>query len=264
MKRLMRLCCCLLVLLLLPVTAQADVIYMPFDSFYDQHMADCTYVSRNYKAKGPNGDVTLYVSPEDAQVEAVYPNGTALYVSYTYQAGDGVLWGCCDNWDDGSTGWAPMEYLELIYDEKSFSEEYGHLFVPVQVALDAEELTGKTVYFWNYPGSPDYIEVEMSADYRPEFQQSYTDEKGMEWIRCGYCMAIKGKWVNLNNPTADYDSLYPQQMEETVPAETAPAPTELVEEIKPAGNGEKLTVILAVTAVAAITAVMLVVLKKKK
>ena len=265
MKRIMRFVCMLLLAaFLLPVTVHADVIYEPFDSFYEQHRQECTYISRNYTAAGPNGTVTLYESPVDPEVEKTYDNGTVLSVSYSYEANDGAVWACCDNWDDGSTGWVPMEYLELIYDGKSFAEEYGEKFVPVQVAFEAEELTGKTIYFWEYPGSKDYITVEISADYRPGFQESYTDENGVEWLRCGYFMGIRGMWVNLHNPTADYETLYPNQPEETETPETEPAATEYVEEIKPADNNEKLIVTLAVAAVVVVTAVMLVMLKKKK
>ena len=93
MKRILRICCMmLLAAFLLPLTAQADVIYEPFDSFYEQHRRECTYIARNFTAMGPNGDVTLYTSPEDASVVKTYPNGTVLDVSYSYQADDGVIW----------------------------------------------------------------------------------------------------------------------------------------------------------------------------
>lgn len=264
MKRIGIFCCVLLLLALLPVTAHADVIYEPFDSFYEAHRGECTYVGRSYTATAPNGTLTLYGSPEDPGVEKAYPNGTALYVSYTYQAADGVLWACCDKWDEDVTGWAPMEYLELIYDGISFEEEYGDQFVPVQVTLAAEEWAGKEVYFWQYPGSSTYILMPMEADYLPDFQTSYTDSDGAQWVRCSYYMGIKGYWVNLNDPTADYETLFPDAAEETVPTETEPAPTAMVEEIKPAGNGLKLTVTAAVAAVVIVTAALLIVLKKKR
>lgn len=253
----------LLAALLLPVTARADVIYEPFDSFYEQHRKECTYVGRSYLTAGPNGTVTLYASPQDSGVEKEYPNGTALHISYTFQAADGTQWACCDHWDDNITGWVPMEYLELIYDEQSFYEEHIDQILPVQVALESAELTGKTVYFWEYPGSTDHIAVEMSADYRPSFQESYTDENGAEWIRCGYFMGIRGKWVYLNDPTADYVTLFPELPEETEPAATVDVTTEFVEEIKPPASSIKLVVTIAVAAVVISTAVLLVLLKKK-
>ena len=263
MKRLIKLCCIMLLVALLPMTARADVIYEPFDSFYEAHRETCTYVGRSYTTNSPNGAVTLYGSPVDERVEKAYPNGSTLYVSYTYQTVDGILWACCDNWEDDVTGWAPMEYLELIYDGQSFFEEYGDQFVPVKIELDAAELTGKTVYFWEYPGSRDYIALELSADYLPDFQESYTDEFGDQWLRCGYYMGIRGMWINLDNPTADFDTLFPHAPEETEPAATAPRAAEVADEITPAGSNLKLTVILAVSSVVAVTAALLIVLKKK-
>ena len=104
----------------------------------------------------------------------------------------------------------------------------------------------------------------MSADYRPSFQECYTEENGTEWIRCGYFMGIKGKWVNLNQPTANYETLFPKPPIETEPAATEPAATEQVEEIKPAIGGITVTVIIAVAVVVAATAMLLIVLKKKR
>ena len=254
----------LLAAFLLPLTAQADVIYEPFDSFYEQHRSECTYVARRFTAKGPNGNVTLYTSPKDSSVEATYVNGTVLDVSYSYQGEDGGLWACCDNWEDGTTGWLPMEYLELIYDGKSFEEEHGDKFVPVEKELDVSALGDGTIYFWVYPGSKEYIQGPAGIERGPSFHTGYTDEYGYEWGQCGYFMGLKGHWINLNNPTADYETLYPDVQEGSDPPETEPYSTEQVEEIKPAGNHEKLTVILAVTAVVAITAVLLVILKKKQ
>ena len=265
MKRMMRIFWILvLVALLLPLSARADVIYEPFDSFYEQHRMDCTYVGRNFTAKGPNGDITLYASPEDAQVEKTYPNGTALYVSYSYQADDGTQWACCDHWEDGATGWMPMEYLELIYDGKSFAEEHGEQFVAVEMSLDTSNLNGEAIRFWTYPGSKECIEGPAGVDSTPSIHTIYTDEYGYEWGQCGYYFGIKGHWINLDNPTADFETLYPDLPEETAAPETEPVPTEQTEEIKPSQSSEKLIVTLAVAAVVAFTAVMLVMLKKKK
>ena len=265
MKRIMRICCMLLLVAsLLPLSVRADVIYEPFDSFYEQHRRECTYVSRNYTASGPNGNVTLYESPLDPKEEKIYDNGTVLSVSYSYEAVNGVIWACCDNWEDGTTGWVPMEYLELIYDGKSFAEEFGDRFVAVEMNFDISSLNGEAIYFWEYPGCKEPFQGPSGVDNGPTLINTYRDEMGYEWGQCGYYFGIKGHWINLNDPTADYETLYPNQPEETETPETEPAATEQVEEIKPAGNGEKLTVILAVTAVVAVTAVMLVALKKKK
>lgn len=247
--------------LVLPMTARADLIYEPRDSFYEENREDCDYVGRSYTAKGPNGDVTIYESPVSPAEEGKAANGTALYVSYTYQDSAGILWACCDLWDDELTGWVPMDYLELIYDGISFEEEYGDQFVSVEIMLEASD---ETVYFWEYPGSRDYIAMPIRGDNGPYFQTSYTDADGNQWARCSYYMGIKGYWVNLSNATADYETLFPDVPEETVPPETQPAATERVEEIVPGGGNLQLVLILAVAAVVAVTALLIVRLKKKQ
>ena len=265
MKKLMSvLCILMLILFLFPMEAKADIIYEPRDSFYEEHRDECTYVGRSYTADGPNGTVTLYTSAVNPAVEKTFPNGTVLYVSYTYQSADGVLWGCCDDWVDDVTGWAPMEYLELIYDEQSFSEEYADRFESVELTLDDPKLTDETVRFWSYPGSRDYVEVTMPEGNRPAFQLSYTDESGMQWVRCSYFRGIKGHWVNLNNPTADYETLFPDASVENIPEETIVTGAEKVEEIVPGGGNQVLLLGLAVGAVVVITAALLIVLKKKR
>ena len=266
MKKIVRICCVLLLAALLPMTARADVIYEPFDSFYEANRDDCTYVGRSYTTNGPNGTVTLYGSPVDEGVEKAYPNATALYVSYTYQTADGILWACCDNWDDDVTGWAPMEYLELIYDGISFSEEYGDQFVTEEGSIGKDYL-GQTVFFWAYPGSDYYIDVTLQQDpdgYLPEYSMTYTDENGTQWGKCLYYMGIKGYWINLDNPAADYETLFPDALEERTLAASQPAVTEPVKEIKPAGSNLKLIVTFAVVTVIIVTAALLLIQKKKR
>ena len=128
MKRLVCLFCAVLMAVCCIVSASADVIFEPNDSFYEAHREDCVRNERNYTAAGPNGDVTVYESPESDKVIATFANGETLYISYIYTDPDGIQWGYYENWETGVAGWVPMEYLELIYDGISFEEEFGHLF----------------------------------------------------------------------------------------------------------------------------------------
>lgn len=265
MKKYVMICCMLLlVLMLLPVTAQADVIYEPFDDFYFSHRGECEYVNRAFTAAGPNGTVTLYVDPLNPAQEKTYPNGTVFTVSYTYESAKGIQWGCCDMWEDGVTGWAPMEYLELIYDGRSFEEEFGDKFVPVYESLDASLLTEQTICFWQYPGSEVTITVEAGEDYLLELYNIYTDDHGNRWGQCGYYFGIKNYWINLDDPSAEPEMVQPTEQEETSP-ETRPVPSaEPVEEIKPAGDSVITVLVIAVASVMAVTAVLLILLKKKR
>lgn len=252
--------------MVLPLTARADVIYEPMDSFYEEHYAQCTYVSRSYTAAGPNGTVTLYESPESAKAEATVKNGETLFVSVTYKDADGTIWGCCENWEKELCGWAPMAYLEVIYDGISFREEYGDQFVSESGSLDGSYV-GKTIYFWKYPGSDAYVDIElMGEEYRPEYRTVYTDADGRTWGECVYYMGIKGYWINLEDPTADFETLFPEWTE-PVTEETEPV-SEPAQEIVPRESQEtrvaKTAAVIAVAAVVAITAVLLYLMKKKK
>lgn len=254
----------LLATMILPLGVSADVIYTPFDSFYEENYDDCDYVNRSFTANGPNGEVTLYESPESAKEEAVIANGETLYVSVTYTDAEGITWGCAEQWDNDILGWAPLDYLTVIYDGISFEEEYGHLFEETDSELE-ESYRGQTIYFWKYPGSESYIDFELMMEgSMPVYRVLYTDADGRTWAQCPYHYGIRGYWINLDDPTADFETMYPE-MPETEP-ETQPAePQEEVAEIVPKESWKtKIIVTAAVVAVVAVTAVLLFVLKKEK
>lgn len=115
MKKMIRILCVVLILLMLPIQVSADIIYEPWDdSFYEEHRDQCEYHSRSYTANGPNGDVTVYESPESAWEEMKLSNGTVLWISYIYEDPDGITWGYWAHWEMDWQGWVPMDYLVLI------------------------------------------------------------------------------------------------------------------------------------------------------
>ncbi len=57
------------------VSALADVIWVPEDSFYVEHASECTYEGRTYTANGPDGVVILYASPQSSQKIDTWENG---------------------------------------------------------------------------------------------------------------------------------------------------------------------------------------------
>ena len=254
----------LLCAMVLPFGASADVIYTPFDSFYEENHDVCDYVNRSFTANGPNGDVTLYESPESAKEKAVIANGEPLYVSVIYTDADGITWGCAEQWDNDIIGWAPMDYLTVVYDGISFDEEFGHLFEEKEGEL-SKEYWGKTIYFWKYPGSQDYIDFEIWEDASIlVWYEVYTDADGRTWGKCPYHYGIRGYWINLDDPTADFATLYPETPE-TAPVTEPTEPHDEVAEIVPKENWQtKIIVTAAVAAVVAVTAALLCVLKKEK
>lgn len=254
----------LLVSMACPLTVQADVIYEPRDSFYSEHFRECEYVCRYYTAKGPNGTVTIYESPESDRVEATIANGETVYVSYTYEDSLGIIWGCCEDWDTEMLGWAPMDYLEVIYDEISFSEEYGALFIQESGTLD-EKYLGQIVYFWAYPGSTDYETIDLTGgwtEHLPTFDTVYTDEKGTRWGKGGYYYGHRNYWINLDNPTLEPPA--PNEDEATPPETIGSEVSEIVPQESESLRSVKLVLILAVVAVVVFTWLMLVKLKGKE
>ncbi|MDE6169306.1 MAG: hypothetical protein K2G28_12715, partial [Acetatifactor sp.] len=113
------LCCCGL----WAMSVRADVIWEPMDSFYEKHSSECTYVNRQFTAKGPDGKVILYKSPILPEQVAVWENGYQAYISFTYKDSHGIVWGIFEG-ENGMTGWMPMAYMEAVYDSISFQEEF--------------------------------------------------------------------------------------------------------------------------------------------
>ncbi|NCB94409.1 MAG: hypothetical protein EOM40_17900 [Clostridia bacterium] len=158
----------------------ADAIFEPENSFYENHRQDCEYVDRSYTADGPEGIVELYESPESSKVIETAENGSTFYVSFSYTDGESIEWAICENNETGSSGWVPMEYLSVVYDEISFEEEYGESITEESGALDSSNM-GKTVNFWRYPGSEEAFPMEIGNDYTPEYSKVFVDEQDRRW-----------------------------------------------------------------------------------
>lgn len=232
MKRIFCLLLTLVICLSAAATARADLIFEPDDSFFSDNWEECQYHNRYYFAQGPNGGVTVYGSPESPVEDARLENGQPLWISHIYTDAEGIEWGYTEQFNGAWAGWVPMDYLLLKYDHICFSEEFADRITEVTGELS----TDGNVYFWNYPGSDDFVEVPVDGDYLPGYSKVFTDDAGREWGYVAYHMGIKNVWICLDAPTADYDTLYaahsPQQVTHPVMPDIADA-----EEIKPAGPG---------------------------
>lgn len=262
MKRLITLVLALILVLGLSATAWADVLWIPDNTFLNQHMEECPRTDRNYRALT---GVTVYRSPEDDKVMWTIPEGESWHVYYTYEDADGNLWGCVENPENGNAGWIALAYTELVYDYISFAEEFGHLFVipDERVVLD-ETYAGQVVLFWSYPGSETGYPRQVEADYMPGFDQLYTDALGRVWGYVGYHMGFRNVWVCITDATADYDTLYPADStpEVSVTVPSVPDPTLPAEEIKPAKAPFPMGLTVAIIGCVSITVVLLT--RKKK
>ena len=262
MKRTCALLLALMLLLALAPAVLADVIWIPEDPFLNKHLGDCAQHDRSYYAAGPDGQVVVYQSPESTMVAKKLENGESVRISWEYTDENGTVWGFCEHWDDSYstdwTGWMPLDHLLLKYDHISFEEEFSDRLIAEGGIL--EGFGGRTIRAWSYPGSEGSYDLEVYEEYGPDYGPTFTDDAGRKWGFCTYYMSNRFFWICLDDPTADYDTLYavhpPQQVTHPV-QENAPA------EIKPAGPDMAL-VLTAAAAVAVFSGVFLWLTRKKK
>lgn len=240
----------------LPV--RADVIWEPLDSFYEKHSSECEYVSRTFTANGPDGEVIVYESPVSGREVARWENGFKVYISFTYEDENGIVWGIYE--EQGSkTGWMPMEYMDVVYDAISFAEEYEADIMAETGALD-EQYLGESVRFWSYPGATEGYEATVE-NYVPEYHGTYVDSQGHRWGNVGYYFARKNFWICLDQPGADFDTLYPDGTSGI--GVTQPAEKDFpAERIVPDGKQNKL-ILIAIPLVILVTGVAIVILRRE-
>lgn len=260
MKRTFCLLLALVFLLALAPEVSADVIIEPEDSFFWDHRGECERLDRTFYADGPENVAVVYRSPESAAVVERVKNGEELNICYRYADENGIFWGLCEHFgDEYWMGWIPMDYLLLKYDSISFQEEFSARITAEEGSL---EVSSGEVRFWNYPGSEDAVAFAVEGDYFPEYEETFTDDAGRAWGHIGYHMGLRDVWVCLDDPTADYRTLYaehaPQQVTHPVKDQT-----DTPIEIKPAGpslNG----ILAAVCVIAILSGGFLWITRKKK
>ena len=263
------LCCCGL----WAMSVRADVIWEPMDSFYEKHSSECTYVNRQFTAKGPDGKVILYKSPILPEQVAVWENGYQAYISFTYKDSHGIVWGIFEG-ENGMTGWMPMAYMEAVYDSISFQEEFEDEIQEQIGELDVSCM-GEEVFFWKYPGSRDNNSIIIRNNI-PQYRWVYEDEDGHRFGRVAYYFGLRDVWVCIDAPGADYEQLYPDGVSREKGEEGAYGGEEEssikdgengwgTRRIVPkADRGMVWTAAALVALVTAGTAVLLVVLRKKE
>lgn len=249
--------CCML--FVLPV--HADVIWEPDDYFYNQHAIDCTYVNRMFTAHGPDGVVIVYKNPESPQIITQLDNGFQTYISYTYTDSDGIIWGIYEGSD--KTGWLPMDYMQVVYDSISFSEDHAAEIVSESGELKSQ-YQNKEIYLWKYPGSEEF-NIIKTEDFMPSYNSVYLDEENRCWANINYYFGYKNVWICIDHPTADFTTLFPAG---APPKETAQTTTDTSTTKKRIVPKQNMTVLLLtvilVLAVVLITAGLLLKLKQKK
>ena len=193
----------LMFLLLLPalfsVPAAADVIYEPSNDFLYDHYSECRGVERWYTAASPDGELTVYESPESAKAAARVPNGSRIYIYSSYTDRSGNDWGLCEGNGPYWSGWVPMSYLEEPYDRTAFEKEFASKIRGESGDVKIPE--GTEVWFWDFPGSTDSAWQGYSDPDEPvRYTAVYTDEYGLQWGKIGYYYGNSGCWIVTGDP----------------------------------------------------------------
>ena len=259
MKRTLCLLLALIFMLALMPAVSADVIFEPEDSFFWAHRGECQYHDRAYYADGPDNVAVVCRSPESAAVAERVKNGDILWISYTYEDENGIVWGYSENYEENWSGWVPMDYLLLKYDGICFREEFGARIT--QEAGTLAEISGE-VHFWSYPGSEDATAFCVEGNSLPDYQAVFTDDAGRRWGHVDYYAGIRDVWICLDAPTADYRTLYADAEPQKVTHPVRDAPAEPLE-IKP-GGPDLNTVLAAVCVIAILSGGFLWITRKKK
>ncbi len=239
-------------------TVKADIIWEPEDSFYKNHSDECTYVGRKFIANGPDGIVLVYKNPESSKVKVRWQNGEKVWIDYTYQDADGITWGISKK-----LGWAPMDYMDPVYDNIAFQEEFEAEIKKEEGLLD-EQYIQNEIYFWEYPGSKDFFLVSPKdfEENLPTYQAVFVDEQGKSWGYVNYYYGYRDTWICLDQPTDDINQLYPNGLpkrgEQTVERKFEG------ERIEPNSNHNLIIFVgLLVMGVVLITGLLLIVWRRK-
>lgn len=256
-----------LMVLSLASTALADMVWEPDNAFYRKHQRQCESHDRRYYANGPKGFVTFWDAPDGSTVQFQQENGAALWIYYIYED-----WGCTSVRDGGNrkevSGWVPMKELYLIYDHISFEEEYGEHFEPYDGQFDTSVLkAGNKIWLWEHPFArePKHKLPLNSAnlgefeDPDSLFSHTYTDRNGRVWGYTDYLCGTRDCWVLLENPACEgvKTSSVPEADDLITSGEIVPPKTPVLPTVS-------YLPYFLVAGVVAVTAVLLVVMKRRK
>lgn len=259
MKKLMCLCMVVISVFLNVAEARADLIVEPENSFIRKHEWECEQGSRKYIVNGPDEEVLVYESPISDKVTNKMKNGTEFWSYWVYEDTRGIKW---VYYSAQKEGWIPLDYLSVVYDYISFEKEYGKEFVGEHGQLGAE-YGDSYICAWMCPGGKEKEQILVGTDYRPEYDITYVDDEGRTWAYCVYYMGFKNFWMCLDDLDAEFDELYPNGSNIPEVENKQVNWTEDSERIVPKTTNTIWLIGLGVTGVVAVTAVVLVILKKK-
>jgi len=202
----------LLFIILLGITAQADMIITPQNDFYLTHKKECVQYERTHYINAKRGALAVYDVPGGRGVLDTLQNAEEVLIRYTYDDGK---WGLVHYIADRKHifGWIELKQTVLKYDMQSFLDEHADQLYDDSEYLGKKMLSeieaGTVVYFYPLPGA---AEPNKEIEFGPnsailgysngqKFQFLYDDEDGRIW---GYLREDKYAghlWVCLSEPT---------------------------------------------------------------
>lgn len=110
-----------------------------------------------------------------------------------------------------------MAYLIQGYDSISFDEEYADRFTLISGELD-DAYQGQHIWFWEYPGSETGFLISV-GNHLPDYWHTYEAPDGRLWGYAGYYYGWEGYWICLDDPGADFVTLFPDGPPEVFPTD---------------------------------------------
>ena len=189
MKKFLKIAAAMMLLAGSAATLHADLIVCPEDDFFKEHDEECEYVGQLYTAAGDAGVVYVYSSRISNEIVGEIPNGTDIWIDFTYQTKEGVLWGVQTPRRDLSLGqWMNLTEFEIAKTAEDFEREHQDALEPIEQTYTLNEPRGYLT-LWEYPGS--------------EHIENYAGMYG--WIREGQKLTpmgwkITGIWIRERMP----------------------------------------------------------------
>ena len=220
MKKILTVLSVLLLSLCMHLPVRADVIFEPYDDFFEAHRDECesTLIGRRYTPAGEKG-TEVFASPESDSVVETLPFDAIFWSNTTYtnsagswyyfqgraidQTGKVIMEGAPD-------GWVKASEVSRLYDSEQFSEDYKDQIIghsTDECVLSIADLD--YVYCYDYPFAPLPTRFDLSSfgDSEIPFSASYVDPEGNSWGFVSYLYGIRNVWICQNHPTYDREEL---------------------------------------------------------
>lgn len=91
-------------------TLHADLIVCPEDDFFKEHEEECEYAGQLYTAAGDAGFVSVFSSPVSNEIVGEIPNGTDIWIDFTYETETRVFCGACRHRKKSESGAVDESY----------------------------------------------------------------------------------------------------------------------------------------------------------